>query len=555
MDRSLDALGRKTYDVLVVGGGVYGAAAAWDAALRGLSTALIERDDFGGRTSANSLKVVHGGLRYIQHGDLRRMRESIRERRVLSKIAPHLVRPLPCLLPTYGYGTKGRAALGAALRIADWVGFDRNEGLEPARRLPAGRTLSRKECLQLLPGARREGLTGGALWYDCQMQSPERLTLSFVLSAAAAGADAANHLEVDGFIREGDRIAGVEATDLLDGCGVTVRARMVLNAAGPWVEDVLGLLREGDGPGRVPLTKAMNLLVRRPLTGGVAAGVFRRGGPVYFIAPWRGFSLVGTVHAPHSGGADGLRITEREIQEFIDEINLAYPAASLRREDVVRCYSGLLPGREDPPGSGRVNLWKHYRLRDHARESGLEGLISVVGVKYTTARDVAEKAVDLAVAKLGLPRTTSRTAEAPLQGGEMESFEEYIAAEARSGWRELPSDLIRRLVSSYGTAYRAVFEDVDDGDALQPLAEGTDVRRAEVLYAVRREMARRLSDVVFRRTDLGALGDPGEAALESCAAVMAGELDWDYDRTRREVAECREAFQAGPAADFAPSPA
>ena len=247
MKRDIAALADRELDLLVVGGGVYGAAIAWDAALRGLSVALIEKNDFGSGTSFNNLKTIHGGIRYLQHADFTRMRESVRERRNLMRIAPHLVHPLPFLVPTYsGSVLKSRTAMRVALFVNDLVSWDRNRIDDPQKRLPAGRALGRDECLELAPGIAPENLTGGVLWHDAQMHNSDRLTLSFVLSAAEQGAAVANFVEATELVRRGPRVTGVRARDVIEGTGgLELRAKLVVNAAGPWVDRISGSKLEG----------------------------------------------------------------------------------------------------------------------------------------------------------------------------------------------------------------------------------------------------------------------------------------------------------------------
>jgi glycerol-3-phosphate dehydrogenase len=515
--RDIGALAGREFDLVVVGGGVYGAAIAWDATLRGLTVALIERNDFGSGTSFNSLKTIHGGVRYLQHGDLRRIRESVRERRNLMTIAPHLVHPLPFLVPTYeGSLSRSRAALRLALLVNDLASWDRNQGVRADKHLPPGRTLSREECLKLAPDLDPDGLTGGALWYDAQMYNSDRLTLSFVMSAAREGAVVANFVEAQGFVRERDRIRGVVARDSLSGTeGLEIRGKIVVNAAGPSVDRLL----ETIGAGRKKLfrsSKAMNL-VTRPLVGSVALGL-TRGGPLLVIAPWRHVSLVGTLHLPYDGDPDGLEAEEADVQRLLDGINRAYPKAELVRSDVRLVHRGLLPAVSNGQD---VTLVKAYTI-----DETLEGLFSVVGVKYTTARDVAEKTVDRVLSAMRRPPKASRSATTPLTGGDFEDFADLERAVGKA-----------HLAYNYGTLSREVLA-IDDG---APLSESTPVTGAEVRYAVREEMAFDLASVVLRRTELGSAGHPGRRALERSAAVIAEELSWGHEKKLSEI-ECVEDF-------------
>ena len=240
MKRDIAALDKKEYDLIVIGGGIFGICAVWDAALRGLSVALLERGDFSHATSANSFKLVHGGIRYLQHADIARVRESSRERSVLLRIAPHLVHPLPIIMPTYGNGMRGKETLRIGLLLYDILTFDRNRGIrDPKRRIPPGRIISRQECLEVFPHLEHQGLTGAAVFYDAQMYNPTRLALAFLKSAVEAGVDAANYVQVTEFIRDRNRVIGVKAEDTLTGNDLEIRGKVVVNAAGPWAYRLL----------------------------------------------------------------------------------------------------------------------------------------------------------------------------------------------------------------------------------------------------------------------------------------------------------------------------
>ena len=553
MKRDVKTLTDRVYDVVVVGAGIYGAVTAWDAALRGLSVALIDRGDFGGKTSANSLKIVHGGLRYLQNLDFKRVRESVRERTILMRIAPHLVHPLPCVMPTYGHLMKGKEVMRAGLLMNDIVSFDRNRLDDPEKTIPRGRVVSKEACLRLLTGIDGRRVTGGAFWTDAQMFNSERLLLSSVVSAVNAGADAANYVEATGFLKKGGRIEGVKVRDAISGEMFDVRGRIVVNTSGDWVDKVLGLVN-GESR-RVRLSTAMNLVVDRRVLPECAAGVtgqfeftrrdgsVHRGSRVLFMAPWRRFTLVGTYHRPYEGDPDGMRVTEEEIQAFLREINSAYPGDPIRREEVSFFHKGFLPMDGVNEKTGEVRLTPHYRIHDHGREDGLERLISVVGVKYTTVRDVAEKAVDLVVNKLGVKAPKCRTHETSLAGGAIERFDDFLARETKKKPEGLGDDVVRHLVYNYGSEYAKVLRYVgEDSKWGKMVAGSSEVLVAEVIHAVREEMAQRLTDVVFRRTDLGSGGNPGRPTLEVCASVMARELGWDRSRTQREVEEVEASY-------------
>jgi glycerol-3-phosphate dehydrogenase len=587
MRRDLDQLAADTYDVLIIGGGIYGVCAAWDAALRGLSVALVEKGDFGHATSSNSLRVIHGGLRYLQHGDLRRLRQSIQERTVFMRIAPHLVHPLPFLIPTYGHAMRGKEILTLALLVNDVIGIDRNRLEDSQKYLPPGRIISKKECLRLFPDIEKRGLTGGAIVYDCQMFSSERLILSFVQSATKAGAQAANYVEVFGLLRHGDRVTGVKARDLLNGSEMDIRARVVVNTSGPWLDRVLSLCNGHFPNRRLALSKAFNILVNRQLIPHYAVGIYTKnrfkdrdallskGSRLLFLTPWHSRSLIGTVHLPYDCDPDHCWVTEDEIQDFLDEVNEAYPAANLEREDVCFTYGGLLP--MDNYGTGGVHLLKRYRIVDHKREEGVEGLVSVMGVKLTEARHVAEKTIDVVFEKLGETPPKSTTATTPLHGSQIQRFSDFLGHEARRKPQRVTADAFQRLIQLYGSAYPEVLKYLDEGSVLAPTktltcrsentyslsqptggqsaesfshpndssqAGNCSLVRAEVLHGIREEMAQKLTDVVFRRTSLGITGKQEDDTLTSTAAIMAKELGWDDKRTQREISESKTFLAA-----------
>jgi glycerol-3-phosphate dehydrogenase len=551
MERDSRKLSAGRFDVAVVGGGIYGVCIGRDAALRGLAVALVEKEDFGGATSANSHKIVHGGLRYLQHGDLRRLRESIHERSAFLRIAPHLVRPQTFLMPTYGHGLRGREALFAALKLNDLLSLDRNRALEPSRRIPPARMVSRGECLRLAPGIPEQGLTGGALWHDGLMLNSERLLLAILRSAVEAGAEAVNYAEATEVLVSGGRAEGLRVRDALAGDTFELRARVIVNAAGPW--SVEGLGSSGAPPQKrtIRLAKAMNL-VTRSILGEHAIGVARRfrdgSGAVqrdrrlFFLVPWHDRTLIGTTYLPYDGAPDGFAVTEPEIERFLDEVNSAYPPARLSRADVRLVHGGLVPVAVGREAAADVELATRYQIRDHAEE-GLDGMITVTGVKYTTARGVAEAVVDRVSSKLGTQGPRSRSAEIPVWGGDVGQVEDYLAREIAAPPPGVTARTVRRLITHYGSRYRDVVEEAGgDTRRLGPIAEGTDVTGAEVTFAVRREMAAKLADVVFRRTDLGSAGHPGEVALAAAAALVARDLGWDEARVASEIAEVRRRF-------------
>jgi glycerol-3-phosphate dehydrogenase len=545
-------MAQRTYDLVVIGGGIFGVCAAWDATLRGLSVALLERGDFSHATSANSYKIVHGGIRYVQQADLALVRESSHERTVLLRVAPHLVHPLPIVVPTYGYGMKGKPILRMGFLIYDLLTLDRNRGIDDRqRKIPFGRFLSREELLGHFSCVPREGLTGGAIMCDAQMYNPPRLALSFLRSAVEAGAEAANYAQVEGFLRDGPRVTGVEATDLISGRVFEVRGRMVLNAAGPWAGGLLERALDLRLEQRPSFSRDVGLVIgRRPIShyglAGSAAStdaeaLIDRGGRHLFLLPWRDHTLVGVWHKVYSGPADESAVTDEEIVGFVDEANQAFPGVEIRPHEVTAVNTGLILFGDEKQETSSHKFAKRSLLIDHEKQHGIGGLLTLIGVRATTARSMAEKAVALIADQLDRSRVPSRTAHRPIFGGNLGSVESLRREVQERVAGGLDETAVNSLVRNYGSEYGRVLSYVNEDPArAQPLGS-SHVLSAEVIHAVREEMAVTVQDVVLRRTDLGTAADPGRDCIEQCARLIAGELDWDEQRVRDEIASA-EAF-------------
>lgn len=519
MKRDPERLAADPFDLVVVGGGIYGACVARDAALRGLRVALVEQGDFGQGTSANSLKTVHGGLRYLQHADFRRMRESIRERSIWLRTAPHLVRPFPFLMPTYGHGMRGREAMALALAMNELVSLDRNRGLNAV--LPRGRMLSRAACLERAPGIPEAGLNGAALWYDGILHDSERLVWAIVRSAADAGAEVANYVRAESIRLDGRRVAGLRVRDVVSGDELPIATSRIVTAVGPWAPP----LCERFEPGATGWVKALNVVTRPlgPRCGlGVAAAPGRR---LHFLLPWQGCTLIGTAYFRASGSPGELRVEEAELSAFLAEVHEAYPGARLGLGDVRLVHCGLLPARGGDP----LALETSPRIVD-GRSAGAEGLFSVTGVKYTTARAVAEATVDRVVRSLGREAPACRTAEAPVAGGGSGAIEELL----RQARAEAPGMAgLEGLVTRHGTAFADVLGCRRESDPdVDPVSE---VSAAELRHAARFEMVAHLTDAISRRTPIATTRHPGAAVLRSAAAIVGGELGWDEARVDREI--------------------
>jgi glycerol-3-phosphate dehydrogenase len=540
MLRNLTRLPTTYYDLVVVGGGIYGACTAWEGALRGLRVALIEAGDFGGATSGNSLRTLHGGLRHLQRFDLTRMRESIRERREWLRLAPHLACPLRFILPTRGGGVRGPLVMRAALWVNDVVSADRNRGVRVDRRLPRGAVLSEAAARAALPGIELDGCNGAASWHDAVCLDTERLLLSVVNAAAEGGASVVNYVRATGLLARHSRVRGVRARDELSGREMELRARFVINAAGPWVED---WLPSGAGRPKAPMfraSRAFNLLTRPlPFPDGVGLTVRAHGrsDTTYFILPWNGYSLIGTRHLRCDPSTRSTDVVREEVLAFVNDLNTVLGSHRLTGADVHGVFAGLLPEEDDNSGA-EVALERDPQVIDH-EPAGLRGLLSIVGVKWTIAPAVASKAVRTACRQLG---SGDELVRRPRKLAPMASA---VFAAGPHGVPPLDRALVTHLKQCYGAAHRHVLALMAAEPALatQVVAD-LPVVLAQVAYAARAEMAVRLSDVVMRRTPLYLSRALDRPALTACAATLARELRWSTKETGAQLDEAARELAA-----------
>lgn len=552
MQRILTTLTDRKYDVVVVGGGAAGAAIAWDAARRGQSVCLLERDDFCSWTSAYSLKFVHGGIRYLQHLDFKRVRESCRERSALLRIAPHLVNPIPVVVPTHGHALQGSEALGAAFLLLSLSTMDRNRGIaDPARQIPDGKLVSRRQLLEWFPVLADSHPVGAGVFSDGQVYNPPRLVWELARSAATKGAVLANRCEVKGLLREGSRAIGVKVEDRETGERFDVRAETVVNAAGPYAEQIL--VNDGVRPERsIPFSRDMALVFKREPFGPQALAVqtkykdpdavLSRGHRHLFMVPWRGRTMVGVNSKVWRDDPNRLGVPEQEVSGFVDEIREAAPWWGITRDDVAMVYAGLLPFGQNDQGATDLSFGKRSHIIDHKEKDGVDGLVSSISVRLTTARGVAEETMDMVFRKRGIAPPPCDTEDTPLSGANFERFDRLVDEVAKAP--EVKGDRVvaESLAHNHGSRYGEVLRLAKEKPELASRLDASHVTGAEVVYAVREEMARTLEDVAIRRTDLATGGDPGSAALEKAASLAAAELGWTAERRAQELARVRRHF-------------
>lgn len=526
------------YDLAIVGSGIYGATTAWEAISRGLSVVLLDREDIGSGTSANSLKTIHGGLRALQRLDFREMREYIRERRALMRIAPHLVMPMSCVMPTYRSFSKSRLFTGIGLKLYDFIAFDRNRELDESHAIPSSSIITRDHLNRLAPNLDRTAATGGACWIDGQVCNSERLTLSFVMSAIQAGADVFNYVEKTAYVTERGKISGVTAKDRLTGETLNFSARAVVDCTGPWAVQDNQFRESAQGPGPEVMARAVNLVIRRRLSD-CALGIRARTGEgesrrLLFVAPWRTGSIVGTWYTPESTLPDKLTVSVPEIQDYLSQINSAFPSLKLVYDDISLVHIGMQPAHRGKGNDSEPNVWRHTKILNPGARTGQEGLYWVQGVKLTTARATAVDVVSLVARYLKKTIKPSRTHETRLYGADFRDYQEYRQnCIARLNGR-LPEQVILRLLANYGSNTDLIMELVEQDPSLGEFVPGTtDTIKAELHYVLENEIPLTLSDLVMRRTDIGSFACPNRDTLEFCADIMAVYFGW-HEKERQK---------------------
>jgi glycerol-3-phosphate dehydrogenase len=523
MRRDLDAF-HNEFDVLVVGGGIYGACIARFAARHGWSVALLERGDFGAGVSHNSLRIVHSGLRYVQHFDVPRIRQSAAAQRAWLRAAPHLVRPMRCVIPTYGYGTRGALALVAGSMAFHTIAGRRNADLSPAARLPLSGLMSRSALLRQYPDLTRLDVTGGAYWYDAQILDANRLTIECIQDACRYGAVVANHVEALR-LRAGDaRVDGVIARDALTGREFDIRARVTVNATGPRIERLLNdVVRPLKLHRPLTWTRNVNLVTPRVFDTADAVGVgsqrvsdaaVGRSKRLFFVTPWQDCSIIGTSHIQHAGDIEDLVPAVRtDVDGFLREVNDALPRLGLQAGDIRYVHSGLTPAEDE------IQRSRRSILVDHASVDGVRGLVSVLGVKYTTAPIVAGRVIAAIAQALG-EASVRVDLSSPLPG--------WSPSLALSGDESEDAQWAMRI---YGARAPDLFRSLPRGS----LSAEEHVFRCRIQYGLENEMVVRLQDALFRASDAAERGHLTAERLAWCSALMAQRFGWSAERRDLEL--------------------
>ncbi len=488
-------------------------------------------------TIYRTAKLIHGGLRYLSYFEIGLVRESLRERRILEDIAPNFVYPLPFLIPSYkGSISSSKWFLKLGMIAYDLLSFDKGGTRDKEKKLPTHHSLSKQEVIEISPLLAKDTLTGGHVYYDCQSFFPERLTLAFIKSAVAMGAKVSNYAQVSEFLRAPDnRIVGIMVQDRLTEKKIAVRGSLVINSGGPWAGRILDNAAGKKSPHGIRMSEGIHIIVP-PLTKEHALVLRTPGKRHFFLIPWRGKSLIGTTDKDYAGNPDDYRVTKESIEEFIAEINGTFGREVIRYQDILHAYGGLRP-LTDTHTESTYSTSRRYEIFDGATE-GLAGLITVEGGKYTTSRNLAAGVMKVVEKSLNRKLQKSNTRRRPLLGSEMRSLHDFTEGAVHNN-PDFPAATVRYLAQTYGTEYSRVLDIGRETPAYAVPVNADGEILAQVVFAIREEMAVNLFDVLTHRTGLGTLGLPDVDLLNHVADILAKELGWSHEKTSQEIEQVR----------------
>lgn len=508
MKREIDKLKNSEFDVMIIGGGIHGATIAYEASRLGFKTALIEKFDFGSQTSANSLKVLHGGLRYLQHANFKRMRESIYSRKSFQKIAPHLVRSVPFVIPTFGYAVKSKLALKIAMILNDLISFDRNKNIEEECFVPGGKTISKDKLFKIIPGFANKKVTGGAVWYESIAINTERLLFEFLHKAYEKGSVLTNYVNAVKYNFNNSNIDSVSVKDMITNDEFSVKAKIIINSVGPWLNEIL--LGTSDLSFlNSPLTKAVNVIIKKNLFTEYAVGlesekeftdkaaIINKGKRLFFFIPLGNYTMIGTTYKIFNDNPDNCKISDNDISEIINEINSSYKSLNLTKNDIVQTHVGVqaMPNVKFE-NEFDVQPETHSRIFDHKSEGNIDNLISIKSVKYTTAPSIAKNIIG--ILKNRIP---NKHATFIVENIVHISKDDFFGKN-----KSYDTETLQRLWTTYGTKSQKVIEFIEKNeDSKSMIFSNEKVYKGEIYYCLNEELALTSKDILDRRIGLSAL--------------------------------------------------
>jgi glycerol-3-phosphate dehydrogenase len=530
LKRDFTNLNKEQYDLIIVGGGIIGTGVARDAALRGLRTLLVEKEDFAYGTTSRSTRLIHGGLRYLRMLDFKLVRQDLKEREILLNIAPHLVHRLDFVIPLLRSEPYFRLVLPIGLRVYNILSHGTS--------LPRCNHLSAEETLEQEPSLKNtEGLTGSFLYCDGQAEYTERLCIENLLDAAGKGATTLNHARMTELLQKDGTVSGIRVKDIITGEEYQANGRIILNTAGPWADLVWQKLGAGFTE-KIRKTKGIHLLTRK-LSNSALVLFAKSDGRLFFVVPWLDYSLIGTTDTDYSGDPDKLYADKSDVDYLVTETQHYFP--DFKKDDIYFTHAGL---RALVPKGNKAqsSTSRAHKLIDHERRDGMKGFLSIIGGKNTAYRGIAEEAVDLICEKLG-KRVACATAQTPLPGAPAVSLEDIDKSAGQSG---LPTETVSHLTSIYGSRYTSVLKyAAEDKRLANPISSGARDILAQIKHAVMEETALSVNDFMLRRSFIGLGKSQGLDAVETVAKEMGKLLGWNSAETQKQVEGYRAAAALG----------
>ncbi len=539
LKRYIEEGGPDKFDLVIVGGGITGAAVAYIAAARGLSVALFEKKDYGGATSAATSKLIHGGLRYLANGELKLVRESLRERRILGNIAPNFVYPLPFILPMYKRWRGNIWKMLMGMYLYDALSYDKKDTWDRSKKLENHRLINHRKTIRVEPNLKKENLRNAFYFFDYQSIFPERLTLAFIKSAAEYGASVSNYTPVEGFVfGDGRKITGVRVKDIFTGRTREVHAGLVVNCGGTWADKILSLAAgDGESKHRVKRSEGIHIITKK-IAGNHVVSLQKADGGHMMIMPWREHSLIGTTDKEFLGDPDEYKVSMESIDEIIENVNTNY-GRKISREDIIHAYGGLRPLVDDQT-KGSYETSRKYEVYDNAVD-GIDGMITVEGGKYTTSRSLAREVLRLISVKLSRTLSDPVSDNLYLSGCEIRDMKQFMIRQ-HLNYKDFSRNTVEYVSRNYGTESQVVFRIARSNPRFAEEVSHDGEILAEVVYAIQYESAKTLRDIMLRRTGIGTLGNPGKAVIDKIASLAAGMMGWNERRKEDEIASLMRVY-------------
>jgi glycerol-3-phosphate dehydrogenase len=520
LERDFNDITKETFDLIVIGGGIVGTGIARDAALRGLHTLLVEKEDFACGTTSRSSRLIHGGLRYLRMLDFKLVRQDLKEREILLNIAPHLVHRLKFIIPLLNSAPLYRFALPFGMRLYDFLAIGKG--------IPSWQRLSKRETLELEPCLSGvDGLMGSCLYYDCQAEFMERLCLENALDAAQNGARILNHTAVTNLLTKGNTVYGVQVEDAFSREKYVAYGRMVLNAGGPWADIILSKI-DTSAMNMLRKTKGIHLITSK-ISENALALIAKSDGRLFFVVPWEDCSLVGTTDTDYFGDLDTVYADASDSDYLVSALSDYF--TKFKQNDIYYTIAGLRPlvarDKKTEP-----NISRAHKLIDHERRNRIKGFVSVLGGKITAYRAIAEEAIDLVCEKLKL-RIPCSTAHTPLPGAHAVQTQETEKAAQENG---LSLETVAHLAAIYGSRFYSVLSYVSADKRLgQPISPGHRDIIAQIKQSVHEEAAMTVSDFMLRRSAVGLGPSQGLGTVETVAREMGLLLGWSRTEIQKQI--------------------